>query len=1243
MEDAHRVEDTPSTSPSSTDATPPAATGAFPIVGLGASAGGLEAFKQFFTHTPPDSGMAFVLVQHLDPTQESLLVDLIQRTTRMPVSQAREGIAVAPNHVYVIPPNRDMTLHEGHLHLREPGQRRGLRLPIDTFFRSLAEDRRDRAIGVVLSGTGSDGTLGLKAIKGEGGLTVTQDPATAKYDGMPNRAVDTGLIDYIRPPAEMPAAIIAYAQHAFPPEAPSVAPILTRAQDPRHDLFTLLRQQTGHDFSGYKASTIGRRIQRRMAINQIEKIEAYVRLLNDSPGEVHTLFRELLIGVTGFFRDPEAFKVLGNDVILRSLADLRPDQPFRAWVPGCATGEEAYTLAILIANTMAREGRNHPVQIFATDIDDQAIEKARMGRYPENIAADVRPAYLQRYFLRDGQGFQVSRRIRDSVVFAVHSLIKDPPFSNVALISCRNLLIYLKSDLQEQALATFHYALKPEGYLFLGSSESLGALSQAFTPLSKKWNIFQRADDIQPPHPGFPTMPASNGEDVMMVGRGSLGYSLRDATQQLLLDQYAPPCAIVNPYGDIKYVYGRLGKYLEPTTGEPRMNVRHFARMGLRVPLTSALRKAVEQQEPVVREGVRVQTDDGTQTITLTVQPIVHPAVMRGLLQVIFEDAPDPSAIPVKTADEDAAGSEDTDEASQRRIAELEQALTSTRQYLQTTTEELQTSNEELQSINEELQSSNEELQTSQEELQSSNEELLTVNNELKSKIEQLTQANEDINNLLNSISFGLIFLDRELRVQRFNPQAQEIVHLIETDIGRPLGHLVPNVAYDTLIEDCEGVLETLEIHEIEVQTREADRWYTLRIQPYYSLGGDVTGLVLTFADITAQKAMHAELEDHRDHLEQLVAERTEALAEKSLMLEHILASTTDHTYVFDPDARFVYVSESGTGALGTTREAIVGRQWMEIGLPEATAAPYHAQVQKVFETGQSLQGETEFPTADGPRQFEYILNPLHGPSGDVRYVLSTSRDITTRKRAEQEMERYAAELERSNEELERFGYIVSHDLQTPLRAVKGFLELLAGRYRGQLDDSADQFINYAMDGAERMQAMIHALLDLSRVDTQGRDFTPTDVEAVLARTLQALEQTIETAGAEVTYEAMPTVRADEIQLTHVFQNLIANAIKFRREGVPPRVHVAAREAEEEWIFTVTDNGIGLDTEHSDRIFQVFQRLHTQEEYEGTGLGLALCKRIVERHGGRIWVESQPGEGATFTFTIPADEERNPL
>jgi two-component system, chemotaxis family, CheB/CheR fusion protein len=459
MEDEHSVGSSLSSPPSSAD-EPSTVTGSLPIVGIGASAGGLEAFKQFFTQMPPGSGMAFVLVQHLDPTQKSLLVDLIQRATAMPVSQVRDGVVVEPNHVYIIPPNRDMTLRQGRLHLRAPRERRGLRLPIDTFFRSLAEDQSEHALCIVLSGTGSDGTLGLEAVKGEGGMAMAQDPETAQYDGMPNSAIATDVVDYVLPPAEMPEALIRYASHAFGPDAPSAAPLLTREQDPRHNIFSLLRRQTGHDFSGYKPSTIGRRIERRMVITQVEETEAYVRLLHDDPDEVQNLFRELLIGVTGFFRDPEAFAVVEREGIPQSLAALEPDQPFRAWVPGCATGEEAYTLAILVAEVMEREGRERPVQIFATDIDERAIAKARLGTYPTSIAADVRPERLQRYFLREGQDFRVNQRIRDTVVFAVHNLIKDPPFSNLDLISCRNLLIYLGAGLQEKALTAFHYALK---------------------------------------------------------------------------------------------------------------------------------------------------------------------------------------------------------------------------------------------------------------------------------------------------------------------------------------------------------------------------------------------------------------------------------------------------------------------------------------------------------------------------------------------------------------------------------------------------------------------------------------------------------------------------------------------------------------------------------------------------------------------------------------------------------------
>jgi two-component system CheB/CheR fusion protein len=840
-------------------------TTAFPIVGIGASAGGLEAFEKFFSAMPPDSGMAFVLVQHLSSPHKSILNGLVQRLTRMKVYQVTDGVEVKPNCAYIIPPNKDMALLHGHLHLMEPGAPRGLRLPIDFFFRSLAQDQHERAICIVLSGTGSDGTLGLKAIKGEGGMAMTQDATSARYDGMPCSAIATGLVDYILPPQDMPQQLMTYVEHAFGPGAKRVVVPVPAATDSLQKIFILLRAQVGHDFSYYKQNTIRRRIERRMAVNQITKLDSYVRYLQQNPLEVETLFRELLIGVTSFFRDSEAFAILEESVIPRLFEERTLDQPVRVWVPGCSTGEEAYSIAMLVQEHIDTLKQAFKVQIFATDIDGDAIEKARVGVYPGGIVADVSPERLGRFFSRDDNTYQVKKTIRDMVVFAEQNVIEDPPFSKMDLISCRNLLIYMGPELQKRVLPLFHYSLRQEGVLFLGNSESVGKFVDLFSTLDRKWKLYQRkgAATVYRPALDFHAPPfmndvAATRADVAATER-RLG--VRELAERALLQHYTPACAIVNERGEVLYIHGRSGKYLEPASGEASLNILKMAREGLRMELTSAMRKVIAQHIPVRYPGLRVKTNGERQIINLTVRPVMEPPSMRGLIMVLFEDV-----IPERRVEDVKATGEPITDKDQR-IAVLERELQAKGEYLQITIEELETSNEELKSTNEELQSSNEELQstneeleTSKEELQSVNEELVTVNAELQEKIDELSQTNNDMSNLLAGTGVGTVFVDHQLCIQRFTPAATNVINLIQTDVGRPVGHIVSNlVSYDHLVQDVREVLDTLVPKEAEVQTQDG-LWYLMRILPYRTLENVIEGAVLTFVEVTELKQAETEL-----------------------------------------------------------------------------------------------------------------------------------------------------------------------------------------------------------------------------------------------------------------------------------------------------------------------------------------------------------------------------------------------
>ena len=766
----------------------------FPIVGIGASAGGLAAFEAFFSGMPADvePGMAFVLVQHLAPDHSSILTTLMQRYTRMKVYEVEDGMTVQINCAYIIPPNRDMAFLNGTLQLMEPTEPRGHRLPVDFLFRSLAQDQHERAIGIVLSGTGSDGTLGVRAIKSEGGMVMVQLPDSCEFDGMPRSAIATGMVDFELSPAEMPAQLMAYVAHAFG-RTPRLAIQSTPfTENVLKKIFVLLRTQTGHDFSQYKPSTICRRIERRMAVHQIDSTDGYVKYLQHNTVEVEALFRDLLIGVTQFFRDPETFEALEAQVIPKLFEGKPAGSVIRAWSTGCSTGEEAYSIAMLLHEHCVKLKQVYKLQVFATDIDSRAITTARAGMYPASVAENISPERLARFFTAepDGSAYRIHKSIRDLLIFSEHDVIKDPPFSKLDLISCRNLLIYLGSELQKKLITLFHYALQPGGVLYLGTSETIGELGDMFTVLDRKNKIYQRNEDFHGARRSalgrfLPPLMFKDTDQPLFTGKmvHPLKLSLRELTEQSLLQQLAPVAALVNGHGDILYLHGRAGMFLEPAPGDAGINnILKMAREGLRRDLTTALHKAAGTKERIQCLNIRVKTNGHHTLVNLSVSPVLSStagALESPLFLVILEEAPalpTPSSALAALAQSAPATSHNGDINAQ--IAELNKELQAKEEYLhaakeelETSNEELKSSNEEMQSVNEELQSTNEELETSKEEMQSINEELATVNTELQTKVTDLSRANNDMNNLLAGTGIGTVFIDHDLRILRFRSE----------------------------------------------------------------------------------------------------------------------------------------------------------------------------------------------------------------------------------------------------------------------------------------------------------------------------------------------------------------------------------------------------------------------------------------------------------------------------------------
>jgi two-component system CheB/CheR fusion protein len=847
----------------------------FPIVGIGASAGGLEALELFLENVPADSGIAFVIVQHLDPMHKCIMPELLQRATAMKVTQVKNGIRVQPDRVYMIPPNKDMSILHGVLYLLDPATPRGLRLPIDFFLRSLADDSEERSIGVILSGMGTDGTLGLKAIKGKAGVVFVQDPASAKFDGMPRSVIEAGLADVVAPVEALPGRIIAYLHHA-----PLIARSGLAEEDKGHSAFEkiviLLRAQTGHDFFLYKKTTVYRRVERRMGIHQIDRIATYVRFLQENPQELQLLFKELLIGVTSFFRDPAAWEELKTQVIPALLKDRPPSPALRAWIPGCATGEEAYSLAIVFKEAMEQlqPAINYKLQIFATDLDRDAIEKARAGVFPANIAADVSPERLSRFFVQVERGYQVSKPIRETVIFAPHNLIMEPPFTRLDLVSCRNLLIYLTPELQKKLLPLFHHSLNPGGFLFLGTAESVGEFTDLFAPPGGKAQLCRRLETGPRAEPvEFPASftPARTGVPPPKALKPAA--NLQSQAEQLLLQRYSPAAVLVNDKGDILFISGRTGKYLEPAAGKANWNLFAMAREGLRHDLSDAFRKALRLGNAVTRKNLKVGTNGGVQAVDLTVEAIAEPEALRGLVMVVFTDVATP---PEAKGSAKAKGSP----ASGTRLAALERDLAQAHQELQTARGEMQASqeaaksaNEELQSANEELQSTNEELTTSKEEMQSMNEELQTLNAELQHKMDSLSRLNNDLKNLLDNTEITIVFLDPALRVRLFTAGSNRVFRLIPEDVGRRITDIVSNLSYPELPDDAREVLRTLAVHEQPAATRDG-RWFLVRIMPYRTLENMIDGVVITFADITASKILEGRLRATQAGLEKHIADQ---------------------------------------------------------------------------------------------------------------------------------------------------------------------------------------------------------------------------------------------------------------------------------------------------------------------------------------------------------------------------------
>lgn len=1075
---------------------PPPSNGAgIPVVGIGASAGGIGALETLVPLLAPDAGLAYIVVQHLDPAHNSALTSLLARLTKLPVVEIKDQTIIESNRIYVIPPNASLEISGDRLRLGPPSKHHGERMTIDVFFASLAHAKAENAAGIILSGTGSDGTIGLRAIKEHGGLTVAQDHA--EYDGMMRSAVQSGMVDFVLPLEKMPGKLHDYFRHLTAVDGRKGPDgVRPEAADHLAQIYSLLRGRTGHDFSGYKDKTVARRVQRRMQVLQIHEVPDFIERLRTQPQELDALLQDLLIGVTNFFRDPQAFEALEREVIPKLFEGKEPDDTVRVWVPGCSTGEEAYSIAILLREHMPKAHSAPRLQIFASDIDEQSLQIARVGRFPSTIAADVPPARLERYFAREDGTYRIASDLRETCLFSSHNLLRDAPFSKLDLVACRNLLIYLSPELQSRLIPLFHYALNDGGFLFLGSSENVTRHSRLFSTVDKVHRIFLRRPQIERRLPEFPlTAPDGRRGQLATTPRGAADHEpLQTLAERQILDRYSPAYVVINSDGELLHGSARTGKYLELPSGAPRIDVFSMARPGLRPDLRAAVHKAASTGQVAVQKNVTVGTNGGRQTINLTVHPLRIAAGADPIYMVVFQD------IGGITLPSDSAA-DSAEELESATLRQLEMELKATRERLQTTTEELESSNEELKSgneelssMNEELQSANEELETSKEELQSINEELQTVNAELNARVEELSRANSDIANLLESTQIATLFLDRNLAIKSFTPAARDLFHLVESDTGRPITHVRARFQSDTVQEDAGRVLRTLSTIERQVGSSDTDAQYIMRMMPYRTVDNVIGGVVVTFVDITRITAAETRIGELTLDLRNRVQSLETLL---NLLPVGILIVEDDRT---DP----VRLNRYGAQLLSENSQAGDGaglrpsKVALRVFQDERELGPSEQPLYRAAHSGQSVPAfEADVMRADGGRiSVMMSATPMFDDQGKVRGGIAAILDITERREAEAHQRVLLYELQhRVKNIITTIGALASRMMKDS-RSLEEFSAAFLGRLRAMA--GTHELLSHGNWTGASLRALIEAALqshlghDRTTVALRGPDLTLT-------------------------------------------------------------------------------------------------------------------------------------------------------
>jgi len=1191
----------------------------FPVVGLGASAGGLDAFQKFFGAMPASSGMAFVLIQHLDPTHTSMMRELLSGHTLMPVVEASDGMPLEPDHVYLIPPGAYLAIDDWALRLSKPRERHGARMPFDFFLRSLASTCGELAICAVLSGTGADGSLGLKAVKEQGGLVIAQDPSEAAHDGMPRSAISTGCADLVLPVGQIPEALVQFSRQAYiNGRRANTSP---RANGDRglSEIIDLLGKTTSHDFSLYKPGTLQRRIERRMALAAIEDSARYLHVLRADAKEREILAKDLLINVTHFFRDAPAFDVLAKKIVPDLVREHDLGRPLRIWVPGCSTGEEAYSIAMLFLEEIAASKSTIKLQVFASDVDPDCVAFARNGTYSEEIEADVAPNRLARFFLKEDGAYRVVRELREAVVFTTQNVLADPPFSRLDLISCRNVLIYLSPEAQERVLLLFHFALRENGVLFLGSSETVGDLADRFAPIAKKQRIFRHVRRSRPGEVDIPKSAGDYGRTSPQRGarkRTDPILPLSELAKQTLLAAYIPASVLINSSREGLHFFGTTDRYLKVASGEASQDILVMAREGLSDKLRVAIQRATENQARTLVAGARVERDGGSVAVTIAVLPISSEG--EGFLLVSFSDEATPAPRPIGQA-------QSASEAS--ASAELEQELESLRGELNSAIRELDIANEEhkaineeAMSVNEEFQSTNEELETSKEELQSLNEELNALNSQLHEIVERQRATSDDLNNILNSSDVATLFLDCALKIRFFTPATKAFFNVITTDIGRPLADLTHRFGDDDLLPDARTVLETFAPLRREVEADDG-AWYIRSILPYRSDGTHVEGVVITFAGISEIKAAQREIQAARSYSDSIISTIGQPLV------------------VLDDELRVISASASFYRDFAVEPATTVGRHLEDAGV--------HLRVPELREFLASLPAQ-QSPTNDaeititlpslGRRVFVMSSRVIQEQPSASRKFLVAMIDVTDAKHIGEVLEAAKAQAERANIGKSRFLAAASHDLRQPLQTISLLQGILAKRVK---DESTLKLVDRLDETVSAMSSMLDKLLDINQLE--AGTVRPEVIDFAINGLLDQLrtEFTYHAVEKSLSWRVVPSglmVRSDPRLLEQIIRNMVSNAVKYTSQG---KILLGCRRRGDKVRIEVMDTGIGIPKGEVRKIFEEFHQLDNpaRESSRGLGLGLSIVQRLGELLGHSIDVRSLPGSGSLFAVEVPLGDK----